>query len=183
MTDTRKAQKVKHAGFTLIELLVVVAIIGLLASIILANLSTARIRAREARRQSDMNSVIQALQLYYLEHNNLYPGNFGTDAACGNQYSCLGHMAPELVNGPKKYIGAIPKDPLNDGTANNYRYCTSNMGAITYYVLYRYDEEAGKYCVPQGQPGLPTTSLTCQNVTLVNGQPQVDSAVEGWCPS
>ena len=170
----------KKGGFTLIELLVVIAIIGLLSSIVLASLSTARVSAREARRASDMHSVINALQLYYIDNNARYPGNFGQHAACGTQYSCLGNMAPALV---PKYIGAIPEDPAYRNNNLNYRYCTSNTGAITYYVLYRVNEKTGKWCLPQGQPGLPTGTLTCQHISLVNGQPQVNSSVDGWCPS
>jgi prepilin-type N-terminal cleavage/methylation domain-containing protein len=52
-----------RAGFTLIELLVVVAIIGLLASIILASLSTARQKGRDARRLSDLREMANTLEL------------------------------------------------------------------------------------------------------------------------
>lgn len=55
----------KEKGFTLIELLVVVAIIGLLASVVLASLSTAREKARDAERISDMGQMKTALELYY----------------------------------------------------------------------------------------------------------------------
>lgn len=47
----------KNKGFTLIELLVVVAIIGILATVVLASLGTARDRARVARAQSEMNQI------------------------------------------------------------------------------------------------------------------------------
>jgi len=44
-------------GFTLIELLVVVAIIGLLAILILFNVSSMRARSRDARRVADIKSL------------------------------------------------------------------------------------------------------------------------------
>ena len=55
-------------GFTLIELLVVVAIIGLLASVILASLNAARLNAQHARALSDLHSLQIALELYRSDH-------------------------------------------------------------------------------------------------------------------
>ena len=60
-------------GFTLIELLVVIAIIGLLSSVVLASLSTAREKSRDARRLSDIGQFQTALELYADENNGSYP--------------------------------------------------------------------------------------------------------------
>jgi len=51
-------------GFTLIELLVVVAIIGILASVVLASLSSARNKGKDAAVQSEMASMRAQAQLY-----------------------------------------------------------------------------------------------------------------------
>jgi len=88
-------------GFTLIELLVVIAIIGILATIVMVSLNTARSKARDARRVSDVRQMQLALQMSY-DANGSYP-------------AALSGLAPT-------YISAVPFDP--DGTGV-YQYCLS----------------------------------------------------------
>jgi len=64
----------RKRGFTLIELLVVIAIIGILSSVVLASLNSAREKSRDAKRISDVKNLQLALELYF-DSNGEYPEN------------------------------------------------------------------------------------------------------------
>lgn len=98
--QTKKAVSNGRQGFTLIELLVVIAIIGILSSVVLASLNSARIKARDAKRIADAKQVRTALDMYYNDNDQQYPATLA-----------------ELVSGGQ--IPSVPIDPLNTG---NYIY-------------------------------------------------------------
>src|SRR5690349_13778227 len=73
----------KGRGFTLIELLVVIAIIGLLSSVVLASLNSARTKARNANRVATVRQIETALALYY-STNGYYPA-YGQNECGGSE--------------------------------------------------------------------------------------------------
>jgi len=102
----------KKKGFTLIELLVVIAIIGILSSVVLASLNTARLKSRDAKRVADIKQVQVALELYF-DDNRKYP-------------STLAPLAPS-------YIPVIPLDPINSGV-NVYAYSALTSSCTDYHL-------------------------------------------------
>ncbi len=125
----------KNKGFTLIELLVVVAIIGLLASVVLASLSTARGRGRDAKRLQDMNQVRTALELYN-STNNAYPSTGGAwwgvcPAFQSKGTSGFGGYIPDLA---PTYIPILPTEPKP--TANNTCYVYRSDGRDYIFLVY-----------------------------------------------
>ncbi len=106
-------------GFTLIELLVVIAIIGILSSIVLASLNTARQKSRDARRIADVKQLQLALQLYF-DANSEYP-------------TTTASLAPT-------YIATIPGDPINP-TSNPYIYDQLTSGT-SYHLAANLEDSA-----------------------------------------
>lgn len=62
----------KNKGFSLIELLVVISIIGVLTTVLAMNFVGSRERARDAQKIQNLNSIKNALRMYYND-NQVYP--------------------------------------------------------------------------------------------------------------
>lgn len=99
-------------GFTLIELLVVISLIGILATLVVANMNSARERARDAQRKSDLRNIQTALRLYYND-NAGYPLD-SSGAIVGCDGTCTWGEAWE--NDGTAYMNVLPGDPLADQT-------------------------------------------------------------------
>lgn len=106
-------------GFTLVELMVVIAIIGILASIVMVSLTSARQKGRDARRISDIKNIQLSLEEYYTD-NLMFP-----KAA----YASGGLSAPSTGLSPS-YMSSVPTDPLGSSgpmpSRSNYYYSTTN---------------------------------------------------------
>jgi len=121
----------KHKqGFTLIELLVVIAIIGLLSTLSILALNSARARARDAKRIADVKQIQTALEMYY---NDV--GDYPATATTGSPiYSSSG-----------VYMRAVPTPPTPvDGSScpalqPDYTYShhgVAQTGTASYTIQY-----------------------------------------------
>jgi len=125
-------------GFTLVELLVVIAIIGLLASIVLVSVNTARRKARDSKRKAELYQISVALEMYASEY-----GGYPSGAWPNEDFKILNSLAlePKMAN----FMTVFPVDPLPPGTCYNNQYLylsdvyhdgSGNNARATKYVLY-----------------------------------------------
>jgi len=143
----------KTKGFTLIELLVVISIIALLSSVVLSSLTSARSKARDTRRLSDVTQIRAALSLYQVDHGGDLPNptTLGCPATSGGWY-CLGGGNTGTCWGSTSYKGCtaldsqitpylatIPKDPENNtayyGDVYTYNYSYNAMGQVLHWGM------------------------------------------------
>ena len=79
----------KQKGFTLIELLVVIAVIGILSSVVLASLNSARKKGADAKIKAELKQIATALEMYYDKYGTYvvagsgHGSNGGPTSGCG----------------------------------------------------------------------------------------------------
>ena len=128
-------------GFTLIELLVVIAIIGLLATLAVVSLSSARTKARDAKRKSDATAFMKAVELYFADFG-VYPPSGGAttpNAAWSNASDASWNTLQTAV---KPYLPVLPKDPQQSANpaiwgATGYSYSYFRGGCGGYMLVYQ----------------------------------------------
>lgn len=116
-------------GFTLIELLIVIAIIGLLSTLAVVALGSARVKARDSKRLADLKQLQTALELYYTDQNKYPVGaaiNLGAAAS-----ACLNNAGFAATGCASPYMGQVPVDPKS----GNYTYTAIPAADPTSYSI------------------------------------------------
>lgn len=153
-------------GFTLIELLVVMLIIGLLASMVIINVSNSRKMTRDAKRKADIQSMRTAIEGYYQAHTT-YPEcsysntNSKVDGierdptdhpAYDNSLKCIdiahsvSYLAGVMV---PNYLPAMPKDSLAPLSSHTL---AENYGSHDYIYVRSVDGESYAFWVQFENP-------------------------------
>lgn len=118
--------KTNKQGFTLIELLVVIAIIGLLSTLSVLALNSARARARDSKRVSDVKQIQTALEMYYNDATS-YPAALTSSAALTYNGSTYMQIVP---------IPPTPADGSCASASTTYAYAQTGTGGSSYTLQY-----------------------------------------------
>lgn len=129
----------KTKGFTLIELLIVLALIGILTTVTVLALLSARQKTRDAERVSHASQIRVGLELTFAELAS-YPSQEGPDLVLGigGKTLCEVSGAPKFVIDTSECTGTVfmptvpasptPKDGKCSSAQNAYRYLAGSGG-------------------------------------------------------
>jgi len=120
----------RSGGFTLLELLVVIAIIGILSSVVIESLISAKQRAYDAKVKSQLVNLRNAAELYYLAN-----GSYGATTT-----NCTSGMFTDTTSGLSK-LSVSANYPTGQNTivcnANSKMYAVGDNLSIagTYWCI------------------------------------------------
>lgn len=142
MKNTKVFSTLKK-GFTLIEILLVIALIAILAGIVIFAINPAKQLAegRNTQRRSDVNTIINSLHQYSIDHNGDLPGTLRLDDNCNN--SALNEICRSgssscenltdlsgTITANQTYLVSIPIDPNSSGNGTGYYASINSNGHL-----------------------------------------------------
>jgi prepilin-type N-terminal cleavage/methylation domain-containing protein len=137
-------------GFTLIEMLIVIIILGILAMVIIPQISVSTDDAKVSTLKTNLAGMRSAIELYSAQHNVTYPGvNDSSGAATTDATISATAFVAQLTQytdatgavvatkdathtfGPYVKGGSLPSNPFRTTTVTNDVVCDTAQGAIT----------------------------------------------------
>lgn len=116
-------KKRRQKGFTLIELLVVIAIIGILASVVMVSVGSARHKANVAKAKGDASQIMTAYEMCNSD---------GVSVAIPAAEKTTGG-AIDCADSGTTYMQAFPADP--DGTGTGWTYAVGATDTFSSYTI------------------------------------------------
>ena len=152
-------------GFTLIELLIVVIILAILAAIVIPQFTNTTVDAKEATLDSNLSALRSAIELYKIQHNNLYPGATATGG--GPACASGGAIGAAAIGTAQAFVDQMTA--ASDATGHTCTIADAN---------YKF----GPY-LRQKIPNEPINNIGALAANIVvtsNAKPIVATAAGGW---
>ncbi len=131
-----------------------IAIIGILATVVIASLNSARGKARDAARLATAKNIQTALEMHFAE-NGIYPETLGFLSNSGRT---------NLVNSLSPYISSLPNSHEYAYYRRDYTGCTP-VGSVDRYIIFVRLESGS------GEDMSYDTYLNCRKSSLNNSIP------------
>jgi prepilin-type N-terminal cleavage/methylation domain-containing protein len=147
---------VRRKGFTLLEILLVIGLIAILAGGLILAINPAKqlADARNVQRRQDVNTIVNALYQYAIDHNGSFPGAIASSSTCNSSAAqeicgtttatstnCVGMTDLSDLAYQAKYLPALPRDPTVAST---------NTNGSRYYVVKNSDNRL-VVCAPNAE--------------------------------
>jgi prepilin-type N-terminal cleavage/methylation domain-containing protein len=105
---TKKRRQRRESGFTLIEILVVVILLGILATIIIPQVSVSSEDAKLNAVKMNLGNLRSSIELYYYQHKNSYPAK-----------AVPGTAPTEVDTLPEVFVAQLMRFTDEDGNISN----------------------------------------------------------------
>ena len=107
-----------RSGFTLIEMIIVVIVLGILSMIIIPQITVSTEDAKVSTLQTNVTAMRSAIELYYHQHDEKYPGMKKTDGT-GTDVATAAEAATAFVDQLTKYTEVSGKAAGDGATLTN----------------------------------------------------------------
>lgn len=132
-------------GFTLIELLVVIAIIGILSSVVLASLNTARNKGADAAIKGDLAGVRSSAEVLYDSYSNKYVSSATYTATTGTDCGVSTGQPANSLFVDSNIAQALAHARSSNG--NNALYCSVSTNGAGYAVAAPLKTTGTAWCI------------------------------------
>lgn len=114
-----KAKINNQSGFTLIEMLIVIVVLGILAMIIIPQITVSTEDAKLSTLQTNLGGIRSAIETYYAQHDNKYPGEIKSDGSADSANNTEAEAA---------FTAQLTKYSAKNGATSNSRDNTYKFG-------------------------------------------------------
>ena len=140
----------QQKGFTIVELLIVIVVIGILATLVIVTFTGIQQKARNTKRQTDINAIQSHVEAYKAQSGNYPTRTEVNDSPAGWRATNMKGLDPAALQDPKGSAQTLAAT----STATSYAYapvndaltsCEADETTCTSYTLTATLEGGGTY--------------------------------------